>query len=206
VAQLRNEGLPVDNSLHAAEHSIENQLPFLQAIHGALAEASVGQTRPRDERACVPVPADRGRLKIVPVGVGALSWSEASALAQRLANFVRSRGLLLLGTTDLSHEGPAYRPNDHADMTMEEATALTREKDAALLDAIARHDARALDALGRVDGCSACGIGAAVVTLLTCRALGLTRAERLRYLVNTEVTPAGSTTGFAAFAFRPCAK
>jgi hypothetical protein len=49
-----------------------------------------------------------------------------------------------------------------------------------------------------------CGLGAATVLLLACARLGLRRRQMLRYLVNTDVTPAATaTTGFATFLFEP---
>jgi len=50
---------------------------------------------------------------------------------------------------------------------------------------------------------SMCVSGAAAVLIISCKKLGFTDAHLLKYLVNTEVTPCGSTTGFAAFAFSP---
>lgn len=170
VRELEAAGLPVDRSVHANEHSIENQLPFFRHV----------------------CPGAR----IVPLGVGAVSLEEAAQLAMVLAELVSRRGAVLLGTTDFSHEGPSY---GGPAMSMEEVTALTRRKDSPLLEAVQQMDAARLLELGRSS--SMCGAGAASVLLLTCRSLGLTDAKMLRYLVNTEVTPCGSTTGFASFAF-----
>jgi len=172
VAQLQELGWPVNRHLHSQEHSIENQLPFLQFI--------------------------RPGVRIIPVGVGSVTIDEAAELATQVARLVAVHHAVLLGTTDFSHEGPSY---GGPALPMNEITEITRTKDAPLLQAVHDMDAARLLELGKHS--SMCGAGAAAVLLLACHKLGLTDAEQLRYLVNTEVTPCGSTTGFASFAFRP---
>jgi len=171
VSELMSLGYPMNREAHAEEHSIENQLPFLLTLWP--------------------------RVRIVPIGVGALDIEQAYRLAADVAQLVLRHGAALLATTDLSHEGPGY---GGPAMPMDELTSLTRAKDTPLLDAVRRMDAvRLLDLAAT--GASICGAGAVAVLLLTCHILGRTKVQQLRYLVNTEVTPAGSTTGFAAFAF-----
>eukprot|EP00435_Cladocopium_sp_Y103_P075186 s777_g54.t2 len=165
----------VKRLVHAAEHSIENQLPFLQHLHP--------------------------KCQILPIGVGAVDLEDARQIASNVAKLVidSGPGTLLLGTTDFSHEGPSY---GGPALPMAEITELTRQKDRALLQAVRDMDAEKLleMAADKAQRCSMCGAGAAAVLLLACRALQL-RCRQLRYLVNTEVTPCDSTTGFAAFAF-----
>jgi len=172
VAQLQELGWPVNRHLHSEEHSIENQLPFLQLI--------------------------RPGVRIIPIGVGSVTMDEAAELATQVARLVAVHHAVLLGTTDFSHEGPSY---GGPALPMDEITELTRTKDAPLLQAVHDMDATRILELGRHS--SMCGAGATAVLLLACHKLGFTKAEQLQYLVNTEVTPCGSTTGFASFAFRP---
>lgn len=172
LRELTEIGYSTDRLVHADEHSIENQLPFLQFLHP--------------------------EAKIVPVGVGNVSLKEAQALALLLARVVRTSGATLIGTTDFSHEGPSY---GGPAMYMHDVTELTRSKDSPLLDVVLAMDPEELLRLS--NGSSMCGAGAATVFILCCKELGFTRPELLKYLINTEVTPCSSTTGFASFAFRP---
>lgn len=172
VGELKRGGLTEDRGAHADEHSIENQLPFLQFLHPA--------------------------AKIVPIGVGAVDVQEAQALALLISRAIRgTSGVALIGTTDFSHEGPSY---GGPATSMEEVTMLTREKDQPLLQAVLDMDAPLLLHLAKES--SMCGAGAAAVIILCCMDLGLARPQLLKYLVNTEVTPCQSTTGFASVAFR----
>jgi len=171
VSELQELGYRVDRGVHAEEHSIENQLPFLRFV--------------------------RPGMRIVPIGVGAVDLPEAEQLAQHIARIVKKHDAVLLGTTDFSHEGPSY---GGPEMTIPEVTALTRQKDGPLLESVCDMDATRLLRLSK--GSSMCGPGSASVFLLACQALGLTHVNMHRYLVNTEVTPCSSTTGFATFSFR----
>jgi len=172
VEELRSRGYPVNRQVHDQEHSIENQLPFLVSIQPG--------------------------VRLVPVGVGAVDLAAASRIAGDIAALVAKCGdeVVLLGTTDFSHEGPAY---GGAHMTVEGVTALTRTKDAPLLHAVKCMDAARLLELGKRS--SMCGAGAAAVLLLACQTLGWTTSRLLKYNVNTEISPDYSTTGFAAFSF-----
>lgn len=171
LAYLQEQGYKVDRQVHSEEHSVENQIPFLQYHHPG--------------------------ARILPIGVGVLSLSEAERLASHIAQLVGGReGTVLLGTTDFSHEGHAY---GGPSLPMEEVTELTRRKDAPLLKAVLEMDAERLLQLSA--GSSMCGAGAAAVFLLSCQKLGYRHPAMLRYMVNTEVTPCDSTTGFASFAF-----
>ena len=98
---------PVDERGHAREHSIENQLPFLQHLAPSVARhvGSKSAFRKRSTRRaqkqchpgaeypavivhiwqpCHPVPAFRRRLqvRIVPIGLSQLTLSEAEQLAK----------------------------------------------------------------------------------------------------------------------------
>ena len=86
-------------------------------------------------------------------------------------------------------------------MSQTEVTARTRAADEPVLEAICALD---LDAALRLGGkTSMCGLGSLHVLLRTVRHRALSRARLLSYRVNTEITPCGSTTGFAAVVFEP---
>eukprot|EP00913_Durusdinium_trenchii_P023703 g22264.t1 len=104
---------------HLRLFAYANQLPFLQHLQLS------GETR----------------LRILPVGVGAVALSEAQQLANQLAALVRSvehgHQVVVIGTTDFSHEGPSYGGRC---MFVPEITRLTKEKDKPLLEAVRAMD------------------------------------------------------------------
>lgn len=74
-----------DSTAHAQEHSIEVQLPFLQAV--------------------------LSNFKLVPIVMGNFSWSYVEDLSEALAKLAREKGnILFLASSDLSH----YYPYDKA--------------------------------------------------------------------------------------------
>ncbi len=73
-----------DSTAHAQEHSIEVQLPFLQAV--------------------------LQDFKIVPVVMGECSWDYVQDLAGALAKVAVGRNVLIITSSDLSH----YHPYDEA--------------------------------------------------------------------------------------------
>ncbi len=73
-------GLVTDPTVHRQEHSIEVQLPFLQAIAPG--------------------------TPMVPILVGDVTWEEAQELGQALAEVLARHRALLVATTDLSHYPP----------------------------------------------------------------------------------------------------
>jgi hypothetical protein len=82
AALLAEPGLHEDPRPHAAEHSLEMQMPFLQRL----------------------VPG----LRIVPVLMGTQSRDEVDALAAALVRPAGGRDAILLASSDLSHYHPAH--------------------------------------------------------------------------------------------------
>lgn len=80
-ALLKVPSARVSDEAHAAEHSLEVQLPFLQAT--------------------------LGEFRLLPVVIGAASDDVCSALAKAIADYAAQRSVLLIASTDMSHY-PAY--------------------------------------------------------------------------------------------------
>lgn len=117
--------LPIDERAHQQEHSIENQvlqggcvrafwLAFCFACGARLAHCPLQ----------VPFLLARGVQRLVPVLVGHVGDAEARALGARVAGLVRACAVLV-GTTDFSHEGPAYGTGKTGE-TMAQARGKTR--------------------------------------------------------------------------------
>jgi hypothetical protein len=100
-----------DARVHADEHSLEMQMPFLQRL----------------------VPS----LRIVPVLMGTQSREEVEGLAAALGRALRGRDeVLLVASSDLSHYQPAAVANRQDALVADE---VARYDDGALLDRLERH-------------------------------------------------------------------
>mmetsp|Transcript_45655 Transcript_45655/g.145734 ORF Transcript_45655/g.145734 Transcript_45655/m.145734 type:complete len:383 (-) Transcript_45655:55-1203(-) len=80
--ELAKLGYAVDEKGHSQEHSIENQLPFLQHL--------------------------APNVRVVPLGIGRLSLERARQVAQDIVAVTDNRPVLLLATTDYMHAGEGY--------------------------------------------------------------------------------------------------
>lgn len=81
--------------------------------------------------------------------------------------------------------------------------AYARARDEAVLGAIVRGGAEAIESSGR--STSMCGVWAAALTVEIACALGMSQRRLLKYAVSSEVSPhpSGNVTGFAAIAMTP---
>jgi AmmeMemoRadiSam system protein B len=131
-----------------------------------------------------------------------LSAYEAGRVLAEKANAL-GRRLVVLGSTDLTHYGPAYGFSPQG--TGEKAHAWVREvNDAAFINAVKRGEASAILKRAREDF-SACSAGAVLGALAFAQSRGIDRAELLAY--HTSVAASGgipaSFVGYASLAWKP---
>ncbi len=164
---------------HADEHSIEVQLPFLQAL---LPEAAIVpiNVRPGPEavevgRYCGAAAADRG---------GAVAF---------------------VGSTDLTHYGPAFGFEPHG-RGAEGIRWAKDVNDRRFVDFIAQMDTGGVLA-DAVENRSACGAGAVAATIAAMMELGQDRYVELRHTTSAEIEGVGepdpvNSVGYEAGVFR----
>ncbi|CAE7702196.1 unnamed protein product, partial [Symbiodinium pilosum] len=107
MRKFRALGYPVDERGHAQEHSIENQLPFLQHL--------------------------APDVRILPLGLSQLTLSEAEQLAKDIVTIIDRENILLIATTDYLHAGEGYYDQPPRGMHLHE---FIRKRDAPVLAAI----------------------------------------------------------------------
>ena len=136
---------------HAAEHSIEVQVPFLQVLAPAAA--------------------------ILPIAVP--PSSEAVEIGRAVAAAIGERAgeVCIVGSTDLSHHGGHFpAPGGHGEV----GERWTRENDRRMIDLIEAMDADAVGGEARRH-MNACGAGAIAATIAACQALGAEKGILLEY-------------------------
>jgi MEMO1 family protein len=163
----RTTDLATDNPrAHEGEHSLEIQVPLLQHLFPA--------------------------AKIVPILVA--QGAGAAGLGRAVGAVIRDleADAVCLGSTDLTHYGPAYGFAPKG--TGPEALVWMRANDRRMIDRLL-----ALDAEGAVaeadTGGSACGPGAVAATLTAARQLGATRGRLVQYTTSYDVLGEGRTGG-----------
>ena len=167
-----------DSRAHAREHSIEVQLPLMQAL--------------------------REDVRIVPINVS--PGPEAVKVGQAVGQVLKRdfRGASVLGSTDLTHYGPQYgfTPGGAGPAGMEWA----RQNDGRLLKLIEAMRAEKVieETASRQN---ACGGGALAATMAACSAMGAARGIVLEYTTSAEImeklyrAPAEDAVGYAAVVF-----
>ena len=206
--------LPVENEPFLQEHSIENQLPFLQYL---------SKSRNVD-------------IQILPLSVrGALTWDDVQlvttgtgkpkgknftkAIACTLYDYSKNYNvqLAVLATTDYSHVGPSYGivPPGWPNLSAQSIPDYIRTLDQPLLQAIMSQDISQF--YKRCSLSSMCGSGAALLWIQLHKCIEMLLQKRdvernqgqpdehihlLRYIVGSDIGPPHpDQTGFATLMF-----
>ena len=148
-----------DPRAHEQEHSIEVQVPFIQQLFP--------------------------HAKIVPIAV--VPDDDAPEIGRRVAGAIRNldADAVCLGSTDLTHYGPAYGFTPKG--VGEEALRWVRdENDRRIIDLMLRLDAEAAvpEAKARMN---ACGSGAVAAALAAARELGAVQGYLVHYTTSFDV-------------------
>jgi AmmeMemoRadiSam system protein B len=164
----RFPALQEDSAAHRAEHAIEVQLPFLQAL--------------------------RPELKIVPIAIGTSNFDVLRGLGEALADVIadgheadrhqedrhkehqdeeRAEKILIIASSDMNHY---------------ESDAITRVKDHKAIERMLALDARGLWEVVMNEDITMCGFGPTVVMLTAAKILGATSATLVKYATSGDVS------------------
>jgi len=156
---LQGAGIDVNARAHAGEHSIEVQVPFIQALH------------PQARIVPVAVPHDPG----------------AAEAGKRMGAAIKSldRRIVVVASTDLTHYGMGYFGQHHG--RLPEAMSWMRENDGRMIALIENLDAESVVAEASEHE-NACGAGAVAAAMAVARELGARRGRRLEYTTSAEAT------------------
>jgi len=170
--------LRANDAAHAREHSLEVQVPLLQAAAPA--------------------------VRIVPITVPPTDL--AVRIGQAVAEVLAARGtdVPILGSTDLTHHGGHFGSPGGRGRAGEQ---WTRANDRRMIDRIEALDAEGVIAEAEQRG-NACGAGAVAAAIAACRQLGASKGRLLQYTNSYEVVhqmvpddPDDTTVGYASVVF-----
>ena len=154
----RFPALQEDSAAHRAEHAIEVQLPFLQAL--------------------------RPDLKIVPIAIGTSNFDVLRGLGEGLAGVIADRHeedrhpedqekTLIIASSDMNHY---------------ESDEITRVKDHKAIERVLAMDARGLWEVVMNEDITMCGFGPTIVMLTAAKILGATSATLVKYATSGDVS------------------
>ncbi len=166
-ARLFANEIPVDESAHRYEHSLEVQLPFLQVKFGS--------------------------FKLVPLCLSRVSFDELEELAEK----VTREDLFYIASSDFTHFGSNYAYLPFFSPRLEENVKRVKELDMKAIEFIKRLDARGFYEHVVKSGLTICGFVPITLILLVAKRLGAKRATLIKYGSSFEVYPNESFVTYA---------
>jgi MEMO1 family protein len=128
----------------------------------------------------------------------------ATALGDLIAEYARTHpGVAVVGSTDLTHYGPAYGFADHGEGS-EALDWVKNQNDARYVEALLRGEPESIISVANAHRC-ACSAGAAATAAAFARARGCTRSDLIDYYTSYDVSPNDSFVGYAGVGYRPAA-
>ncbi|TLZ73048.1 MAG: AmmeMemoRadiSam system protein B [Methanobacteriota archaeon] len=144
---------------HRDEHSIEVQLPFLQAL------------------------ADP--VRFVPVCMAFQEYDLASEVGGLVADAVKGKSVMMIASSDFTHAGVQYNQMPPRGTT---APAFAKAQDAKAIERILALDPKGFSARVAQDDISMCGYGPVTAMLTAARRLGATQAKLLKYGTSSDTS------------------
>jgi AmmeMemoRadiSam system protein B len=125
----------------------------------------------------------------------------AAQLGQLIAEYAHSHpGVAVVGSTDLTHYGPAYGFVGHGNGSQALDWVKTRN-DARFINALLRGEPESIVSMAQTHRC-ACSAGAAATAAAFAQACGCTRSEMIDYHTSYDVSPSESFVGYVGVGYR----
>ena len=167
---FQESDIPVDNSAHRCEHSLEVQLPFFQYFDDT--------------------------IRIVAISMGAQNLVNAEKVAKGIRNAIREYPgkIGIVASSDFTHCGYSYGIPVPPGIT---AGEYARKEDKKAISRILEMDGPGLIKTVRRHGISMCGFGpvASMIMGLEGKARN---AKMLKYSSSYDIMPSGSAVGYAS--------
>lgn len=125
----------------------------------------------------------------------------SAELGELIAEYAESNpGIVVVGSTDLTHYGPAYGFADHGHGS-EAVDWVKSSNDARFVEALLHAEPATILSVAQTDR-SACSAGAAATAVAFAQACGSPRAEVIDYYTSYDVAPNDSFVGYVGVAYR----
>ena len=164
--------IDIDDAAHAAEHSIEVQLPFIQFI-------------------------SKGEAQFIPICYWMQDLKTSREIARSIADQTKGKDLVVVASSDFTHHERRIGEKDE-----EEMLARIEESDKHAIDAILALDDARLNELGESQKVTVCGYGPITTLIALAKGLGSVRAELLCHRTSHDITgDASYVVGYSSIIF-----
>eukprot|EP01084_Bolivina_argentea_P133638 235857_1 len=183
--------IKMEHIAHSKEHSIENQLPFIQYIYSQFKH--------------------NNNFTIVPILISyCKSVKQSKTFALNIINCMKElnidlyKDIVIIGTTDFTHAGKGYGelPPKGSNIDL---LSYTKTQDKYVIDIILsdqNDNDKLIEMILQIQqkwNNSMCGLWSMIVTILCSKYIGFNDIKLLKYAVSSEVMFREDVTGFASF-------
>ncbi|MEW6222493.1 MAG: AmmeMemoRadiSam system protein B [Candidatus Hadarchaeota archaeon] len=170
--KMRRPPIEENPEAHAAEHSLEVQLPFLQHL--------------------------KREIRFVPVCMTSQGPETAEGMGELLARVVKNDDVVILASSDFSHVGANYfQPPPHG----MNAGEFAKKQDELAIEPILEIDPTGLFKAVEKNNISMCGYGCVASMLHGIKGTAK-KGTLLKYATSYDVWPSSSAVGYGAIVFR----
>ena len=165
-------GLEENPDVHADEHAIGMQLPFLLHIYSG--------------------------FKFVPVYVPSTNLKAAKEAGEKIGAAIKERDVVVLASSDFMHGGLSYGYPPPANQS---AGEFVKKQDELAIEEILKLSPEGLWKTVREHDISMCGVGAVVALLYAIKPV-VKSATLLKHATSYDISPAPDAVGYAAIIFK----
>lgn len=170
--EIAGDSFTIDSDLHASEHSIEVQLPFLQYFEK--------------------------NFKIVPICISTQEIEVAKEVGESIRKAVKNRDVCVIASTDFSHTGPRYGRSPPNGLN---AGEFAGKQDKKAIEKIESLDAEGLSKVVDEENISMCGPGGVEATILALKE-NVQKVDLLKYATSQDFTSDNNAVGYGGIVFK----
>lgn len=164
--------IEVDSDMHASEHSIEVQLPFLQYFES--------------------------EIKFVPICISSQDIKTAGKIGTSIKKATENKDIAIIASTDFTHCGPRYNqipPNE------KNAEEFAREQDEKAIEKITNLNPQGLSEIIDKNNITMCGPGGVEAMIFAIKE-GVEQGKLLKYATSQAVMSGQNAVGYGGIVFR----
>lgn len=161
-----------NSDVHADEHAIGMQLPFLQHMNPD--------------------------IKFVPVYVPSQHMDKAEEAGKKIGKAIKGTDAVVLAATDFTHAGPSYGQVPPGGLRVDE---FARKQDELAIKTILELSPTKLSETVTKQGISMCGVGSVVSMLFALKGVAKS-AKLLKYATSYDIRPASDAVGYGAIVIK----
>ncbi len=170
--EIVGDSFEVDSDMHASEHSIEVQLPFLQYFESD--------------------------FRFVPICISEQEFEVSRKVGESIREAVKNKNVCIIASTDFSHVGPRYGQSIPEGL---EAGEFAEKQDKKAIEKIKSLDAEGLSEVVEEENISMCGPAGVEATILALED-DVEEVDLLKYATSQDFRSGKNAVGYGGIVFK----